>query len=86
MDRILNGTLKPVTEIEILKDTPTTVVMDAHDGMGMVVSENGEAMTNSEEILSAALAGGPFMKALNGLDADGSRTMYHLSYQFPFEK
>ena len=38
MDRILNGTLKPVTEIEILKDTPTTVVMDAHDGMGMVAS------------------------------------------------
>ena len=38
MDRILNGTLKPVTEIEILKETPTTVVMDAHDGMGMVAS------------------------------------------------
>ena len=28
----------PVTEIEILKETPTTVVMDAHDGMGMVAS------------------------------------------------
>lgn len=229
MDRILNGTLKPVTEIEILKDTPTTVVMDAHDGMGMVasykmmemliekakkygmaggsirnsthygiagywatmaskegligitgtnarpsiaptfgvenmmgtnpltfalptdeefpfcldcatsivqrgkieyyaregkdtpagmvVSENGEAMTNSEEILkalvdgtaalaplggigdemcgfkgygyaavveilSAALAGGPFMKALAGLNADGSRAMYHLGHFF----
>jgi len=38
IDRIVNGTLKPVTEIEILKDTPTTVVMDAHDGMGMVAS------------------------------------------------
>lgn len=38
IDRILNGTLKPVTEIEILKETPTTVVMDAHDGMGMVAS------------------------------------------------
>ncbi len=38
IDRIINGTLKPVTEIEILKDTPTTVVMDAHDGMGMVAS------------------------------------------------
>ena len=229
MDRILNGTLKPVTEIEILKDTPTTVVMDAHDGMGMVashkmmemliekakkygmaggsirnsthygiagywatmaskegligitgtnarpsiaptfgvenmmgtnpltfalptdeefpfcldcatsivqrgkieyyaregkdtpagmvISENGEAMTNSEEILkalvdgtaalaplggigdemcgfkgygyaavveilSAALAGGPFMKALTGLNPDGTRTMYHLGHFF----
>ena len=38
IDRIVNGTLKPVTEIEILKETPTTVVMDAHDGMGMVAS------------------------------------------------
>ena len=83
----------------------------------MVVSENGEAMTNSEEILkalvdgtaalaplggigdemcgfkgygyaavveilSAALAGGPFMKALAGLNADGSRAMYHLGHFF----
>lgn len=38
LDRIKNGTLKPVTEIEILKETPTTLVMDAHDGMGMVAS------------------------------------------------
>lgn len=38
IDRIVNGTLKPVTEIEICKETPTTVVMDAHDGMGMVAS------------------------------------------------
>lgn len=38
IDRIINGTLKPVTETEILKETPTTLVMDAHDGMGMVAS------------------------------------------------
>ena len=38
LDRIKKGTLKPVTEIEIVKETPTTVVMDAHDGMGMVAS------------------------------------------------
>ena len=38
LDRIKNGTLKPVTEIEIIKDTPTTCVIDAHDGMGMVAS------------------------------------------------
>lgn len=38
IDRIIKGTLKPVTEIEILKETPTTLVMDAHDGMGMVAS------------------------------------------------
>ncbi len=38
IDRIVNGTLLPRTEIEIVKETPTTLVMDAHDGMGMVAS------------------------------------------------
>ncbi|MBR1567849.1 MAG: Ldh family oxidoreductase [Lachnospiraceae bacterium] len=38
IDRIKKGTLLPVTETEIVKETPTTVVMDAHDGMGMVAS------------------------------------------------
>lgn len=38
IDRIVKGTLLPKTELEILKETPTTVVMDAHDGMGMVAS------------------------------------------------
>ena len=38
LDRIKNGTLKPVTEVEIVKDTPTTCIIDAHDGMGMVAS------------------------------------------------
>ncbi|MCR5148304.1 MAG: Ldh family oxidoreductase [Eubacterium sp.] len=38
IDRIKKGTLLPVTEMEIIKETPTTVVMDAHDGMGMVAS------------------------------------------------
>jgi L-2-hydroxycarboxylate dehydrogenase (NAD+) len=38
LDRIKNGTLLPKTEIEIVKETPTTVVMDAHNGMGMVAS------------------------------------------------
>jgi len=32
------GTLKAVTRLEILKETETTLVMDAHDGMGMVAS------------------------------------------------
>ncbi len=38
IDRIEKGTLLPKTEIEVLKETPTTLVMDAHDGMGMVAS------------------------------------------------
>lgn len=40
IDRFENGTLKPVTEIETLKETPTTLVTDAHDGMGMVASHD----------------------------------------------
>lgn len=38
IDRIVNGTLLPVTKMDIVKDTPTTVVMDANNGMGMVAS------------------------------------------------
>ena len=38
LDRIKNGTLLPVTKLEIVKETPTTVVMDANNGMGMVAS------------------------------------------------
>ena len=57
MDRILNGTLKPVTEIEILKDTPTTVVMDAHDGMGMVASHKMMEML-IEKAKKYGMAGG----------------------------
>ena len=40
IERIKNGTLLPETDIEILKETPTTVVIDAHDGMGMVASHH----------------------------------------------
>ena len=38
MDRFVKGTLLPKTDIEVIKDTPTTLVYDAHDGMGMVAS------------------------------------------------
>lgn len=38
IDRFENGTLLPKTDIEVLKETPTTLVYDAHDGMGMVAS------------------------------------------------
>jgi LDH2 family malate/lactate/ureidoglycolate dehydrogenase len=38
IDRIVKGTLLPQTNLEIVKETPTTVVADAHDGMGMVAS------------------------------------------------
>ena len=38
IDRIENGTLLPVTNLEIVRETPTTIVADAHDGMGMVAA------------------------------------------------
>ncbi len=38
-DRIRNGMQKPVTKFEIVKESPTTAVVDCHTGMGMVVSK-----------------------------------------------
>ncbi|MBO6047510.1 MAG: Ldh family oxidoreductase [Erysipelotrichaceae bacterium] len=38
IDRINAGIQNPVTNYEVIKDTPTTLVVDAHDGMGMVAS------------------------------------------------
>ncbi len=37
IDRIKAGIQNPITEIEILKDTPTTAVLDGHHGMGQVI-------------------------------------------------
>jgi LDH2 family malate/lactate/ureidoglycolate dehydrogenase len=39
IDRIQANIQKPVTKIDVLKETPTTAVLDANDGMGMVVSK-----------------------------------------------
>jgi len=38
IDRINEGILYPVTKVDILRETPTTAVLDANDGMGMVAS------------------------------------------------
>jgi len=37
IDRINAGIQKPVTEFEIIRETPTTAVVDGHDGMGQVI-------------------------------------------------
>ena len=37
VDRIKAGIQNPVTEFEILRETPTTAVVDGHDGMGQVI-------------------------------------------------
>lgn len=38
LDRINDGILNPVTKIEIVKESPTTAVIDGHNGMGHVIS------------------------------------------------
>lgn len=38
VDRILDKIQNPVTNFEIIRETPTTAVVDGHDGMGMVVA------------------------------------------------
>ena len=44
IDRIKSGILNPVTKIYILKETPTTAVLDANDGMGLVASKKAMDM------------------------------------------
>ena len=38
IDRILDGRQKPVTNLTIEKETPSTALIDGHDGMGAVIS------------------------------------------------
>ncbi len=40
LDRIRDGILNPVTEFEIVKEGPTTAVIDGHNGMGHVIGFN----------------------------------------------
>ena len=37
LDRIRDGIQNPITNFEIVKETPTTAVVDGHDGMGQVI-------------------------------------------------
>lgn len=37
LDRIRDGIQNPVTNFEIIKETPSTAVVDGHDGMGQVI-------------------------------------------------
>lgn len=44
LDRIEKGTIKAITKIDVLKETYTTAVLDANDGMGMVASHHAMNM------------------------------------------
>jgi len=43
-DRIKAGILNPVTNFEIIRETPTTAVVDGHDGMGKVIAKKAMQM------------------------------------------
>ena len=44
-DRILAGIQFPVSDFEIVKEGPTTAVIDGHDGMGHVIAKRSMEMT-----------------------------------------
>ena len=52
IDRIRDGIQNPVTEVEWVRKSPTTAVIDAHDGMGMVASKQAMqyAIDKAEEL------------------------------------
>ena len=43
-DRIRQGIQRPVTNFEIVREGPTTAVIDGHDGMGMVIAKRAMQM------------------------------------------
>ncbi len=44
MDRIWNGTLNVKTDFEIVRETPTTAVIDGHNGMGHAIAKRSMQM------------------------------------------
>ncbi len=44
IDRIKDGILNPVTRMEVVKEGPTTAVIDGHNGMGHVIAKKSMAM------------------------------------------
>jgi len=57
LDRIDAGILHPVTNYEVIKETPTTLVADAHDGMGMVASHKAmESIIEKAKTYGLAMA------------------------------
>ena len=43
-DRIRKGQLSPVTELEVVRETPATAVIDGHSGMGQVIGHRAMRM------------------------------------------
>ncbi len=44
IDRIREGILNPVTHVEVIRESPTTAVVDGHNGMGHVIAKHSMQM------------------------------------------
>ena len=44
IDRIRDGILNPVTQVEVVRESPTTAVVDGHNGMGHVIAKRSMQM------------------------------------------
>ena len=44
IDRIRDGIINPVTRLQVIRETPTTAVIDGNNGMGMVIAHKSMAM------------------------------------------
>ena len=67
LDRIKNGTLLPKTECEIVKEGPCTVLMDAHNGMGMVASHKMMEMLIEKAKVNGVAAGAVYNSTHYGI-------------------
>lgn len=75
LDRIKNGTLLPVTKIDIVKETPTTIVMDANNGMGMVASHKMMEMLIEKARVYGMAGGTTFNSTHYGIGFLGAGTI-----------
>ena len=73
VDRINEGIINPVTKVEVVKEGPTTAVLDGHNGMGQVVAK--KAM---ETAIEKAAAYGMGMVAVRNSNHYGIAGYYAL--------
>ena len=50
-DRIKLGIQNPVTDFEVVREGPTTAVIDGHDGMGQVVAHKAMTMAIEKPLI-----------------------------------
>ncbi len=70
IDRVKRGHIVPGAEFEVLRDTPTTTVVDGHWGFGYVVSERLMKMTIDKAKRSGVAAATVFRQSHVGRVAD----------------